>query len=922
MRFGEEAYKLPFFVESGFIRKECKVCKEPFWTLNQDQEVCGESPCVPYTFIGKNVTREKLSLRQARQRFLQFFNKRGHELISPYPVVCRWRDDMFLTDASIVDFQPYVTSGIAPPPANPLVVSQPCIRLVDVDKVGATFGRHLTIFEMGGAHAFNYPDKEVYWKDQTVRYHHEFVTGELGIKPEKITYKESVWSGGGNAGPCFECSCDGLEVATLVFMQYATTESGLEEIPIRTVDTGYGIERFAWLSQGTPSAFDVIYGEIYPKVDKILGMPKIDKDLLLRYSPHTASIVPKEGTTLQEERRRVSRSSGIDVETIENVIVPLERFYASLDYTKSIAFIVSEGVVPSNSKVGYLARLLLRKAYRLLMRMGVEDKLLDLIDLQLSYWGRDFTHLKDMRSEVIDIVSTEISKFKDTVERGVHYVEKEVKKMKKEVPLEFLIKVYDERGITPDMVATIAKGYGLATNIPEDFYETIAKKHLRAQPSQQPATWIRSVKHIVADLPKTRKLYYERPFDYEFEAKVVESFDGYLVLDQTLFYPEGGGQIGDTGSIRGEDGEVRVVDTQSVDGVIVHKVEGKNTLKKGEVVKGIVDRERRLSIVRHHTATHIMIGTLRRILGKHAWQAGAKKEPDKARLDFYHHKRLTHEEVRALERVANEVVSKRIPVNISLINRNVAEKMFGFYLYQGGEVPAADIRVVEIPGWDAEACGGIHCETTEDVGLIKIIRTSRIQDGVERIEFSCGPAALHYVQHNDDLLLKVSEKIGSPLSDVERKVSELIEKEKSARKIIKSLYEVVSNHKVSILSPNWLKVDGIWILASLEEIKDQEYLIQLASKLVSRKEPSLAVLLGGKKEEGFSLVVLANDGALSLGIDASYVASKIAKVAGGKGGGKKDIGLGAVVKLLTKEQIIDYTLDVIKGNLNIRSLKY
>src|SRR4030067_2501569 len=164
-------------------------------------------------------------------KFFCPFLKKGHERVKPYPVASRGRDDLYFTSASIVDFQPYVTNGIIPPPANPLVISQPCIRFVDVDNVGPTFGRHLTIFEMGGHHAFNYPDREVYWKEQTVRYHHEFVTDVLGVKSEEVTYKEGVWVGGGNAGPDVECIVRGLAGGTLVFMQYKVVGEDFVKLP-------------------------------------------------------------------------------------------------------------------------------------------------------------------------------------------------------------------------------------------------------------------------------------------------------------------------------------------------------------------------------------------------------------------------------------------------------------------------------------------------------------------------------------------------------------------------------------------------------------------------------------------------------------------------------------------------------------------
>ncbi len=244
--------------QEGFVRKLCPKCGEYYWTQNEKQETCGESgsdECGCYTFLGNPATKKKFSLSEMREAFLSFFEKNGHTRIKPYPVVARWRKDIYLTHASIIDFQPYVTEGIAPPPANPLVISQPCIRLTDISNTGPTFGRHLTIFEMGGAHAFNYPDKEIYWKDDTVRFHQRFATEVLGIKSEEVIYKEGVWVGGGNAGPDVECIVRGLEVGTLVFMQYKVVGDDFVELPIRTVDTGYGIDRFAWISQGVPSAF-------------------------------------------------------------------------------------------------------------------------------------------------------------------------------------------------------------------------------------------------------------------------------------------------------------------------------------------------------------------------------------------------------------------------------------------------------------------------------------------------------------------------------------------------------------------------------------------------------------------------------------------------------------------------------------------
>ena len=233
---------------------------------------------ISYEFIGNPATPKKYDLIRIQEEFNNFFKERGHTPIKRYPVLAkRWRDDVFLVGASIYDFQPWVTSGLVEPPANPLVIAQPSIRLNDVDNVGRT-GRHMTCFTMGAHHAFNTEENHVYWKDETVKYCHDFIK-HIGIDPTEITYIESWWEGGGNAGPCYEICVRGVELATLVFIQYKTTPDGLEEIPLKIVDTGYGLERFAWISQGTPTAYDASFGPVIDQLKELAGV-ELDKNIL------------------------------------------------------------------------------------------------------------------------------------------------------------------------------------------------------------------------------------------------------------------------------------------------------------------------------------------------------------------------------------------------------------------------------------------------------------------------------------------------------------------------------------------------------------------------------------------------------------------------------------------------------------------
>ncbi|MEM3255866.1 MAG: alanine--tRNA ligase-related protein, partial [Thermoplasmatales archaeon] len=206
-------YSLQYLLSNGYERKICAKCGRAFWTIDKNRVTCGEVPCDPYSFIGNPPTLRKYSLEEMREEFLSFFESRGHKRIKRYPIVARWRDDVYLVNASIYDFQPHVTSGKVPPPGNPLVISQPCIRTVDLDNVGKT-GRHLSVFEMGGAKAFNFPGNEIYWKDRAVQLCLEFLS-HLGVNREEVILKEKPWAGGGNAGSSFEVMVRGLEVATL-----------------------------------------------------------------------------------------------------------------------------------------------------------------------------------------------------------------------------------------------------------------------------------------------------------------------------------------------------------------------------------------------------------------------------------------------------------------------------------------------------------------------------------------------------------------------------------------------------------------------------------------------------------------------------------------------------------------------------------
>jgi len=909
LKFPAEEYSLPFFKETGYVRKLCPKCGQFFWTQNPEQETCGEARpegCAFYTFIGDSPTRKSYSLKEMRETFLSFFEKKKHTRIKPYPVVARWRDDIYLTHASIIDFQPYVTEGIAPPPANPLVIVQPCIRLVDIANTGPTFGKYLTIFEMGGHHAFNYPDKEVYWKDQTVRYHHEFVTKELGVKSEEVYYKEEVWSGGGNAGPCVECVIRGLEVATLVFMQYKVVNDKLVKLPIRTVDTGYGIDRYAWLSQGVPTGFHAIYGDLLDKIFKMAGIEKINRELLVKVAKFSGLVSLDKTLNRLESRNRIAEMVGVKTDLLDKFLSPIENVFAVADHTKCLSFILSEGIVPSNIQEGYLARLLFRRIYRLLRLLEIPDKLYDIMQMQIDFWCKDYPQLKEMQNEIMEMLSVEEEKFKETLQRGealVKRISSELKaENKHEIPVETLTELYDSHGLPPEIVKQVAEEEGLKVDVPENFYGLIAERHMQTYKPVEETQPEERLETAVASLPETEQLYYKDPYMKEFEAKVLKVInEEYVVLDKTCFYPEGGGQPADTGYFIFNKTKVEVVDVQKVGKVIIHKLKGEKTPKEGSVLKGMINWEKRYSLMKNHTATHLINGAARRVLGQHVWQFGTQKGVESSRLDISHYRRLTPEEIHKIETLANQAILQNMQVETKWMPRNEAESLYGFRLYQGGAVPGKEIRVVKTGDWDVEACAGTHLKSTGEIGFIKIIHSEKVQDGVERLVYSVGIPALKEVQKNEKLLWKLAEILNAPLEKLdktaEKLVKELKEVNAERRKLIK---EIAMRESVAVGAKAEVEVgrkigEVNLVIRDFKESIDVDRMVQTANEVIKRDDAAVTIFYGNDGKSA-RIMVMAGKKAVEKGVNANEIVREASAIIGGGGGGKPNFAQGGGTK--------------------------
>jgi alanyl-tRNA synthetase len=908
-----DEFAISFFQEQGFTRRKCPSCASDYWSSNPDQANCGEVPCEPYHFIGNPPTKVHYDVPEMRSHFLEFFAANGHTKIRPYPIVARWRDDVYLVGASIYDFQPYVTEGIMPPPANPLVISQPSIRFTDIEAAGLTAGRHGTIFEMGGAHAFNYPNNEVYWKDQTVRYHHQLLTDVMGVPSNAVSYKEHFWSGGGNAGPDLEAIVSGLEISTLVFMQYKVQGDQLTQLPIRTVDTGYGIERWAWLSTGSPSGFHTIYGSLLQEIMDLAKL-RIDEKTIATFSQYYgiyhSTVKANRGAFLQS----VATETGQDVARVAEIAERLEAVYALTDHTKTLTFLLAEGVVPSNVGEGYLARLIIRRAARLVRMLDISQQLPTIVDGQIKLWGGDFHVLREMKSEILEALQVEMRKYQDTLSRGSDIVQRLSKELAstgvRQIPLEQLIQLYDSQGLAPEIVKEEAEKVGVQVQIPDNFLTLVAERHNRPKTSAEKETVQTSdLAQTLGELAPTRTLYYDDAYQTSFKAKVVAMpRPDAVVLDQTAFYPQGGGQPGDRGELKFASGKAKVTDVQKFGSTIVHFLD-QSIGPRIDYVEGEIDWARRLNLMRHHTGTHILLGAARKVLGEHVWQAGAAKEVENSRLDITHYQELSPRERERIEELANHTIMRDLPVQINWMAREKAESKYGYRLYQGGAVPGAKIRVVRIVGWDAEACGGTHVKHTGELGLFKIEKTDRLQDGVERIIFSAGEPALRRVNKGYENLVKTSQLLNTTPEQLPKAVKSLLtEKEKLEKRIEKSQSKSLEN-KLRQIQKSAIQIGPVKLV--LTKIPKTQGIdpVQIANKL-KESDPNMVIVIF-EIADSVQVIAAAGDLAVEAGVDCGTIVSLAARAVHGGGGGRPFFASGggpAKDKLAEAMKVVEQTI--------------
>ncbi|MEK6968672.1 MAG: alanine--tRNA ligase [Nanoarchaeota archaeon] len=760
----ERYYAVEVLKQFGFKRRQC-TCGTFFWTVT-DSLVCGDPACSGgFRFFGDSPAKYHYTYVEVWKKFAEFFKQRGYEPIRRYPVAARWRDDTDFVQASIYDFQPYVVSGEVEPPANPLVVPQFCLRFNDIDNVGIT-GAHYTGFVMIGQHAFMPPDK---W-DQNKYFLdiHEWLTKGLGLPLNEITYHEDAWAGGGNFGPCMEYFSRGLELGNQVYMLYQQTEFGPKELKLKVLDMGMGHERNAWFTAGKSTSYEAVFPKVMQKLYARTSF-KADEKLVAKFLPYSSYLNVDEVENINEAWEKVAKEIGISVDELKSKIIPLSALYSVAEHSRTLLVALSDGVLPSNVAGGYNLRVLLRRALGFIEKFSWNVSLSEICKWHADELKELFPELSENLHDVDLIISVEQKKFEETRQKSKQIIGRLIAEG---ISTDKLVEIYDSNGITPEFIKEEAKKVGTKIDIPDNFYALVAERH--AQKEQKAATK-KTFELNLDGIPATKALYFDDYKFTEFVGKVLKIIDNkFVVLDTTAFYPTSGGQIHDVGTLNND----KVMDVFKQGKVIVHVLESVS-FKEGEEVRGMIDKERRFQLAQHHTATHLLNGLLKKMLGNHVWQAGAAKFLDKARLDITHFDNLTQEQLKQIEKEANEIIKKNIRVNKSFMPRAEAEKKYGFLLYQGGVVPGKELRIVEIEGIDVEACGGTHLNSTGEIGEVKIIKSQKIQDGIVRLEYVAGNALHSVSQEKEKFTEELSELLKCDVEQIPGRADELFNKWKN-----------------------------------------------------------------------------------------------------------------------------------------------
>lgn len=847
-----------------------------------------------------------------REKFLRYFEQRGHTKLASSSLIPSGDATLLFTNAGMVQFKSVFT-GNEKRPYSRAVTAQKCLRVSgkhnDLENVGHT-ARHHTFFEMLGN--FSFGD---YFKEDAIAYAWEFLTDVVGLPKNKLHItiyndddeayeiwrkllgaganpivrlgeKDNFWSMGdtGPCGPCSEihidqgdripcdnpdcgpeCDCDRfLELWNLVFMQYERDTSGrMTPLPKPSIDTGLGLERLAAVVQGVDSNWE--------------------SDL---FTP----II-----------RRVEELSGVQCHGSDRSSVAI-RVIA--DHSRAAAFLIADGVLPSNEGRGYVLRRILRRGLRYGKYIGLNGPFLyDSAGVVVKLMSSAYHELKDHEKLITKVIRNEEERFLDTLARGLVLFEEEAGRIlsgpTKVVPGEIAFRLYDTYGFPPDVTADLAREAGLIVD-QAGFDKEMARQREMARQS-----WEGMVGEDLAALRKT------------VEAGVSSEFTGYetledsgvvlailkdgqriteagagdrveVVTDRTPFYGESGGQVGDHGLITLDGNEMEVDDTlRPFANLIVHKALVKSgAFKEGDRVALKVNTGLRRSIMANHSATHLVQWALREVLGDHVKQSGSLVEGQRLRFDFTHFSSISSDELTRVEELVNEKIRENAEVRTEVLRIEEAMKRGAIALF--GEKYSDTVRMVSMGDFSKELCGGTHTSRTGDIGLFKIVSEGGIASGVRRIEAVTGSGALGYVRSMEEELRAMAERLKGSKGELVKKLEKLLEEKKHKDREFEALKLKLAGQQTTDLLEGVREINGIKVLSRLiEDISDPKDLRDYADRVKDKIGSGIA-LLGAKSDgKAFLLALVTKD--LTGKFHAGNIVKKAAQIVGGSGGGRPDM---------------------------------
>ena len=848
------------------------------------------------------------SLNDLREKYLSFFESKGHLRLPSFPLVPINDKSLLLINSGMAPMKKYFT-GEEEPPRHRVTTCQKCIRTPDLERVGHT-ARHGTYFEMLGN--FSFGD---YFKDEAIPWAWEFLTEwleipaellwpsiyendeeafeiwnkKIGVPAERIVRlgkADNFWEhGSGPCGPCSEiyfdrgekygcgspdckpgCDCDRfMEIWNNVFSQFNNDGNGnYTELAQKNIDTGMGLERLACVMQGVDNLFEV------DTVRKILNTV----------------------CAIADKQYGADAKDDVSIRVIT-------------DHIRSATFMICDGVIPSNEGRGYVLRRILRRACRHGKLLGISRAFLaELCEVVIGENITAYPELSEKKSYIIKVIENEETRFDATIDAGLNILSNIIRDSlaanKSVIDGEDVFKLYDTFGFPIDLTREIVDENGLG--IDEDtFVKLMTAQKERARAARgNIGGWDESSKQMLADLPKTEFVGYDA---FESESKVVaiivENEDGTqsvdeinegeftLVLDKTPFYGEGGGQVGDVGVIMGEKLMVNVIDTKKNDGVYLHVCSIANgVLRVGDTVKAELNDMRRRAIMRAHSSCHLLQAALRTVLGNHVEQAGSYVDKDHVRFDFTHFAAMTKDELGAVESLVNAHILLGEDISMKEMALDEAKALGAMALF--GEKYGKIVRVVTMGNFSVEFCGGTHIDNTAKIGLFKIVSESSVAAGVRRIEARTGLGVLGIIADNQNLITETAAELKAQNpADIAKRAAILREELHAAKGEIDSLNAKLAASKIDGLVGSAEQIGGVRLVLARFDDMQIDAVRTLCDELKSKYSDIVSVIAvnaGGK----LNFVASAGKEAVSAGVHAGKLVGAVASVTGGKGGGRPD----------------------------------